>query len=203
MGSISNPLALRPEDSSLAPTRVAHGRTERIGDRTHPMPTRILIADDHAFVRRGVRLFLEGSGHDWAVCREAEDGLDAVQKAKALRPDVIILDLAMPKANGFEAADQIAQDLPEVPVLLHTLHNSPQLQIEAKKHGIRLVVPKEEGAGALVRALEPLTSPIPDPPNSERTDSLLDNVPESCGSAIENKTVSEASSGSEPIPKSN
>jgi DNA-binding NarL/FixJ family response regulator len=110
------------------------------------MPTRILIADDHAFVRRGLRLFLEGSGHDWVVCGEAQDGFDAVQRAKELRPDVIIPDLAMPKANGFEAAAQIAEEIPSIPVLLHTLYNSPQLQIEAKKYGIRMVVPKEEGA---------------------------------------------------------
>jgi DNA-binding NarL/FixJ family response regulator len=170
--------------------------------QSRPMPTRILIADDHAFVRRGLRLFLEGSGHDCVVCGEAQDGVDAVQRAKELRPDVIILDLAMPKANGFEAAAQIAKELPGVPVLLHTLHNSPQLRIEAKKYGIRMVVPKEEGAGALVRALEPLIVPASN--SSGTVDSLADTVVESRISAIESKTgTGEAGCAPEPIPKSN
>jgi DNA-binding NarL/FixJ family response regulator len=166
------------------------------------MPTRILIADDHAFVRRGLRLFLEGNLHDWEVCGEAEDGLDAIEKAKELRPDVVILDLAMPKANGFEAADQITKELPDVPVLLHTLHNSPQLQIEAKKHGIRFVVPKEEGAGALLRALEPLTAPLSNPLDSGRVGSPVDTLPGSSTAAIEAKTAPEACPA-EPVPKSN
>jgi DNA-binding NarL/FixJ family response regulator len=144
----------------------------------------------------GLRVFLEGSGHDCVGCGEAQDGVEAVHRAKELRPDVIILDLAMPKANGFEAAAQIAKELPGVPVLLHTLHNSPQLQIEAKKYGIRMVVPKEEGAGALVRALEPLIVAA--------VDSLADTVVESRVSAIESQTgTAEASCTAEPIPKSN
>jgi DNA-binding NarL/FixJ family response regulator len=165
------------------------------------MPTRILIADDHAFVRRGLRLLLEGSGHDWVVCGEAGDGLDAVEKARLLRPDIIILDLAMPKANGFEAAAQIATELADVPVLLHTLHNSQQLQIEAKKYGIREVVPKEAGAGALFRVLEPLTASVSNPVDSGMINSVLDPVPEAASPLIETKPTVEAAA--EPTPKAN
>jgi DNA-binding NarL/FixJ family response regulator len=166
------------------------------------MRTRILIADDHAFVRRGLRILLEASGYDWVVCGEAGDGLDAVEKARALRPDIIILDLAMPKANGFEAAAQITRELADVPVLLHTLHDSPQLQIEAKKYGIREVVPKEAGAEALVRALEPLTAPVSKPGDSGRIGSVLDPVPEAVSPSVETKAAVEVTYAAEPIPKS-
>jgi len=69
-------------------------------------PLRILVADDHEIVRRGLVSLLK-SHAGWEVCAEAQDGRQAVEKAKELRPDVVILDIGMPNLNGLEAARQI------------------------------------------------------------------------------------------------
>jgi CheY-like chemotaxis protein len=82
----------------------------------------VLIADDSASVRLSVRLLLEGR-HAEIVVREAVDGLDAVEKAKKSTPDLILLDLAMPRLNGAQAATVLKNDLPKTPVILFTLTN--------------------------------------------------------------------------------
>lgn len=69
-------------------------------------PLRILVADDHEIVRRGLVSLLK-SHAGWDVCGEAHDGREAVDKAKALRPDIIILDIGMPNLNGLEATRQM------------------------------------------------------------------------------------------------
>jgi CheY-like chemotaxis protein len=79
----------------------------------------VLIADDSAAMRMSVRLLLEGR-HKELVVREAVDGMDAVEKAKKSKPDLILLDLAMPRLNGAEAATVLKNDLPETPVILFT-----------------------------------------------------------------------------------
>jgi len=80
----------------------------------------VLIADDSASVRLSVQLVLEGR-HKELMVREAADGMDAVEKAKKLRPDLILLDLAMPRLNGAEAAYVLKNDMPETPVILFTM----------------------------------------------------------------------------------
>jgi DNA-binding NarL/FixJ family response regulator len=84
------------------------------------VPNRILIADDNESVLRAVRASLE-SNPDWTVCGEAADGVEAVVKAKELYPDLIILDLAMPRMDGLEAARQIHRLMPSIPIVIHTL----------------------------------------------------------------------------------
>jgi CheY-like chemotaxis protein len=79
----------------------------------------VLIADDSAAMRMSVRLLLEGRHKELGV-REAVDGMDAVEKAKKSKPDLILLDLAMPRLNGAEAATVLKNDLPETPVILFT-----------------------------------------------------------------------------------
>src|SRR6266404_8573886 len=83
------------------------------------MAKTVLIADDSASVRLSVRLLLEGR-HKHLVVREAVDGIDAIEKAKTSRPDLILLDLSMPRLNGAEAAAVLKNDLPETPVILFT-----------------------------------------------------------------------------------
>jgi len=79
----------------------------------------ILVADDSVAVRLSVRLLLEGR-HPELVVSEAVDGVDAIEKAKSSKPDLIILDLAMPRLNGLGAATVLKSDLPETPIILFT-----------------------------------------------------------------------------------
>jgi len=80
---------------------------------------RILVVDDHAVIREGIRSVLSKRA-DWEVCGEAVDGQDAIAKAQRLRPDVIVLDIRMPKLGGFEAAQTIAKQLPTTLILFLT-----------------------------------------------------------------------------------
>jgi DNA-binding NarL/FixJ family response regulator len=120
------------------------------------MSRRVLIADDSSVTRKTLKELLQA--HGWEVCGEAEDGVDAVRMAVELNPDVVIMDLAMPSMDGLTAAREISQALPTVPIIMYTLHALPQLELEAKKNGIRCVVPKSEGAH-IVFVLDELTSP--------------------------------------------
>jgi len=108
------------------------------------MPTRILIADDNPVIRRSLRALLENAGR-WEIT-EAQNGQDAVAKAGEVRPDLIVLDLVMPVMDGLAAAREIARILPGTPILMNTLHWSPQVELEAQKAGVRKVVPKSEGS---------------------------------------------------------
>jgi CheY-like chemotaxis protein len=84
--------------------------------------TRILVADGSDVVRRLLKLLIE-SRADWVVCAEATNGADAVRKSIELKPDAIVLDLAMDGLNGLLAAREISNSLPNVPILLHTVNN--------------------------------------------------------------------------------
>jgi len=106
------------------------------------MPIRILIADDSPAVRTVMRQLLESP--DWEIV-EVENGQQALAKAWEVRPSVIILDLVMPVMDGLTAAREISKILPETPLLMHTLHWSPQIELEAQKVGVRRVVPKATG----------------------------------------------------------
>lgn len=93
---------------------------------------------------------------DWQVCAEAANGLEAVQKAAELKPDAIILDLAMPEMDGLHAAREILSNSPTLPILLHTNHAFSTLALEAKKNGIREVINKSASERELIRAVEAL-----------------------------------------------
>lgn len=100
---------------------------------------------------RRVRATLE-SHPDWKVCGDAVNGREAVKKAVELRPDLVVLDWAMPELNGLKAADLIRDLLPDVPIVLYTIYGS-QVTEEAKAHAICRVVEKAK-SGALVTAIE-------------------------------------------------
>jgi len=117
------------------------------------VPKRILIADDHESVLRGVRAMLEAHP-GWEVCGEAANGYEALTKAIELRPDLIILDFAMPELDGLKAADEISKLLPGVRIVLHTIYGAGVV-LEANRHGIFRVVEKAK-SGALVSAIEEL-----------------------------------------------
>lgn len=105
--------------------------------------TRILIADDSAIARRALRLLIERH-KEWNVVGEAKDGQDAIARVRELHPDVVVLDLSMPRMNGLEAARELARIEPDLPILLCTVQFSPQVVAEARKSGVRGAVPKAE-----------------------------------------------------------
>jgi DNA-binding NarL/FixJ family response regulator len=115
--------------------------------------TRILIADGSDVVRKLLKLLIE-SRVGWTVCGEAIDGEEALRKSCELKPDVIILDLAMSGLNGLLAAREISKVLPSVPILLHTVNNIPAVVAEAKKFGIRRVIGKGGDGDLLLNAME-------------------------------------------------
>jgi CheY-like chemotaxis protein len=99
---------------------------------------KILIADDSEFLRTHLRSFLQRP--DWVVCGEAANGRRAVLMASQLKPDLIVLDFAMPMINGIQAAEEILKTTPRVPIVLYTLHKNPQLDLDATKVGISKVI---------------------------------------------------------------
>ena len=105
--------------------------------------TRILIADDSPPMRCGLRTFLELNSN-WQVCGEAVDGADAVKKAHQLAPDLIVMDFSMPEMDGVEAAREIARSGTDIPILLLSLHLSPQMIESARRAGMRGAMSKAE-----------------------------------------------------------
>jgi len=126
----------------------------------HSSTKRILIADDHESVLRGVRTMLETHA-GWSVCGEAVNGYEAITKAVELRPDLIVLDFAMPQLDGLQAADEISKLLPGVQIVLHTMYGA-DVVLEANKRGISRVIEKAT-SGALVSAVEELLNPNVEP----------------------------------------
>jgi DNA-binding NarL/FixJ family response regulator len=115
--------------------------------------TRILVADGSDVVRRLLKLLIE-SRAGWMVCGEATNGPDAVRKSIELKPDAIVMDLAMEGLNGLLAAREISNSLPNVPILLHTVNNIPAVVTEAKKFGIRRVLGKGIDGDRLLNAIQ-------------------------------------------------
>ncbi|MGB9068011.1 MAG: response regulator transcription factor [Candidatus Acidiferrales bacterium] len=113
---------------------------------------KILIADDSDNTRIYIRSAL--LSHGWTVCGEAANGLQAVQMASQLKPDLVVLDLSMPVLTGLEAAKEILQASPELPIVLFTLHEAPQVREAAARVGVLKVVSKEDGVAALFAAIE-------------------------------------------------
>ncbi len=108
----------------------------------------VLIVDDSAIVRRGLRREFEGAG--WIVCGEAENGRDAIAKAEALQPQVILLDLAMPEVNGLAAARLLKKALPETHLILLTAHGELFKSNEASSAGIEAVFSKGKPIAGLL-----------------------------------------------------
>jgi DNA-binding NarL/FixJ family response regulator len=114
---------------------------------------RILIVDDHEVVRRGLRVLIEPHP-GWEVCGEATTGREAVEKAKKLKPDVVVMDIGMPELNGLEATRQILKVAPRTGVLILTMHESEQLVREVLEAGAQGYVLKSAAGRDLVSAVE-------------------------------------------------
>jgi len=122
--------------------------------------TRILIADDHDVVRSGVRAILEAQT-GWEVVGEAENGKDAVDQALATRPDVIVLDYALPVLNGIEATRQIRARVTGAEVLIFTMHDTATLVREVLEAGAKGFLLKSDARKFLIAAVESLAAHKP------------------------------------------
>ena len=114
---------------------------------------RVLVTDDHEIVRKGLRSILEEQP-GWEIAGEASDGREAVDKAKALKPDVSVLDVSMPGLNGLEATRQMLRNEPETKVLILTMHESDPLIREVLDAGARGYLLKSDASRDLVTAVD-------------------------------------------------
>jgi DNA-binding NarL/FixJ family response regulator len=117
------------------------------------MTIRILVVDDHPIVRQGLKTLLEGHS-GWQVIGEASDGAEALEKARELNPDVMVLDVTMPRMNGLEACRLLRRQFPDLEILFVTQHDSPQMMREALEAGARGYVVKSNAARDLLAAVE-------------------------------------------------
>ena len=117
------------------------------------VPIRVLIADDHAVVRQGLRMFLALDG-EIEVVAEAADGEDAVRQARALRPDVVLMDLLMPRMDGIQATAIIREELPETEVIALTSVLEDRSVVSAVKAGAIGYLLKDTQAEDLCRAIK-------------------------------------------------
>lgn len=109
----------------------------------------VLIVDDSAVVRHGLcEMFKRES--DFEVCGEAENGKEAIAKAQALHPDLIVLDLSMPVMNGFDAARALKRLMPTVPLIMYSAFGDKVAESQARLIGISEVVSKSEPASVLI-----------------------------------------------------
>jgi DNA-binding NarL/FixJ family response regulator len=120
----------------------------------------ILIADDSSTVRRILKTFLEDRGNI-TVCGEAANGFEAVEKAKMLHPDLVLLDLAMPEMNGVEAASVLKKMMPNLRIIVFTMFSQNIGRSLTSAIGVDMVLSKPDGMRALVEAIDGLLSPNP------------------------------------------
>jgi DNA-binding NarL/FixJ family response regulator len=118
------------------------------------MMTRILVVDDHEIVREGLRSHLAKSRPEWDICGEATDGEQAIQFARELKPDILILDITMPRMSGLEASARMRKLGLTIPVLIFTTHDSPRLATEVRQAGAQGYVLKSQAVRHLVQAID-------------------------------------------------
>ena len=115
-------------------------------------PRKVLLVDDHALFRKGVRNTIEPE-EDFEVVGEAEDGTEALAKARELKPDLILMDINMPHCNGLEAVRAIKRELPGVKIIMLTVHDEDENLLEAIKRGAKGFLSKKVRAKALLDSL--------------------------------------------------
>ena len=116
--------------------------------------TRVLIADDHPAIHIGLASVIHAQRPDWEICAAVTDGREAIARATELRPDLVIMDYAMPHVNGLEATGEIHRALPGIEVLIFTGTQSRHALAEVFQSQARGCLLKSEGPEALVPALE-------------------------------------------------
>jgi DNA-binding NarL/FixJ family response regulator len=115
---------------------------------------RILVVDDHAIIRKGLKTAFEDEG-GLEICGEAASGAEAIEKAEELKPDLVILDFAMPGMNGLDTAISIKRKMPAVLLVLYTVYKT-ELGERAKNNGIDAIVSKLDGSNILLQQVRNL-----------------------------------------------
>jgi len=129
------------------------------------MSRAILIADDSCNVRRVVHSYLTEQGFD--VCGEAADGEDAIAKARTLRPDLILLDVAMPSTNGIEVASVLKEIMPAVRIVLFTMYSQAVSRTFPREElTVDAVIDKAEGVSRLAECVQSLLNPSSEVPRN-------------------------------------
>jgi DNA-binding NarL/FixJ family response regulator len=116
----------------------------------------ILVVDDHEMVRRGVRALIEDVP-GWKVCAEAEDGLAALAAAREFRPDLVVMDISMPKLSGIDVILHLKKLLPSVEILALTMHESDRIMAPTLRAGARGYLLKRESGEKLLEAIAALS----------------------------------------------
>jgi two-component system, NarL family, response regulator NreC len=114
---------------------------------------RILLADDHTVMRRGLRLLLD-SQPGFTVVAEAADGREAIAQAEVAKPDVVVLDIAMPNLNGIEASQRINAALPDTAIVILSMHSDEGYVLRALKAGAKAYLLKDSAEGDLIEAIK-------------------------------------------------
>jgi DNA-binding NarL/FixJ family response regulator len=117
------------------------------------MSIRVLIVDHHDQIRGLIRAFFL-SEFGFQICGEAVDGYEAIMKAQLLKPDLIVLEVAIPRLNGIEAAPKLKELLPKTPIILFTLHGSLLKCCDTHEIGVDAVVAKQDGMSALADSIK-------------------------------------------------
>jgi DNA-binding NarL/FixJ family response regulator len=120
------------------------------------MGKKILIVDDHEVMREGVRSLIAKYGPEWTVCGEATNGLEAMQFVQEFKPDIVVMDLAMPGMSGLEASARMREMGITIPVLIFTMHHSDGLKNNVRDAAAQGYVLKSQAARDLMVAIETL-----------------------------------------------
>lgn len=119
------------------------------------MTPTILLVDDHEIVRKGIRQMLDGR---WQICGEATNGEEAVEKALQLKPDLILMDISMPRVNGIEATKRIRKLSLPVKILILSMHDSREIAQQAKEAGADECLSKTASMEELLKSITALLS---------------------------------------------
>jgi len=132
-----------------APASAADTRTRK--------PVRLLLVDDHPVVRKGISFCLQGRGH-LQIVGEAANGQEAVVKARELKPDVVLMDIDLPQLNGLAVTELLRKELPQIRVLILSIHTNPEYVLRILQSGARGYVLKDATPEELVRAIDAISS---------------------------------------------